>query len=159
MHMWCAVFLQARTHDAPALPPPLSFLAPPLSFLPSPLQMYPPTHTHIPPRSTVHRVHNRSDAATRHSLVFFCNTDFDAVVETMPSCLPPGVGAAAAEGGGGGSEAAAAVAGGTGSEAAAAGTDGGGSVAAAAGGGVIGRRHPPIKAGDYILQKLGLMFN
>ncbi|PSC69301.1 oxidoreductase [Micractinium conductrix] len=110
-------------------------------------------------KSTVHRVHNRSDAATRHSLVFFCNTDFDAVVETMPSCLPPGVGAAAAEGGGGGSEAAAAVAGGTGSEAAAAGTDGGGSVAAAAGGGVIGRRHPPIKAGDYILQKLGLMFN
>lgn len=82
---------------------------------------------------------NRSADTTRHSLVFFCNCDFDAVVETIP--VPPA--AAAWTGEGAGDAAAAAEA------SAAARADGRPVTPAAA--------HPPVKAGEYIMQQLGLM--
>ena len=41
----------------------------------------------------MHRVVNRSATVTRHSIVFFCNADYDALVETIE--LPPPTAAAA----------------------------------------------------------------
>ena len=91
----------------------------------------------------MHRVVNRSATATRHSLVFFCNCDFDALVETIPTA------AAAVRGvDGGGTEEQQGVAGARGSSG---GMEGGG-------GGGGGKQYPPVKAGEYILQKLGLMY-
>ena len=72
-------------------------------------------------QSTWHRVNNRS-GRTRHSIPFFCNCDYDAVVECITACT---------EQGGEGGE----------------GAGGGGEVA----------KYPPVKAGPYILMKLGLM--
>jgi hypothetical protein len=116
-------------------------------------------------RSTVHRVVNRGQvqaagladssglaaskdggpagegqagAPDRHSIVFFCNCDFDALVETIPT-----------------------IAAGTSAAAAAGATQGGGAAAAAAAGAVgeggRGGEYAPVKAGEYILQRLGLM--
>ncbi|KAL4459192.1 hypothetical protein ABPG75_014057 [Micractinium tetrahymenae] len=112
-------------------------------------------------RSTEHRVVNRSPATTRHSLVFFCNCDFDALVETI--AVPA---TAAAEDAGADAAGAAGAAGASGGAAG----DGAAMAAgtAAAAGGVAAARskagdgggpavYPPIKAGEYILQRLGLM--
>jgi hypothetical protein len=117
-------------------------------------------------RSTVHRVVNRGQAAEqvagqpagqpaggegeeregvaasadRHSIVFFCNCDFDALVETIPTTA-------------GSTDAAAAVAGGAGGA-----TRGGDAAVAAVGdGGSRVGEYAPVKAGEYILQRLGLM--
>lgn len=85
--------------------------------------------------STVHRVVNRSATITRHSAVFFCNTNFDALVETI---VPEGSGS-------GGSLAA-----GSGAGAGGSGAEGGASAP---------RHYPPVTAGKYILEKLGLMWD
>lgn len=123
-------------------------------------------------RSTVHRVVNRSATSARHSIVFFCNADFDTQVETIEPThtaaagggdgraasgaaalvpartpAPPSDAAAAAGGGGGGGECAA-------------GSSGGGSGVGPRDGGHPKEgfvRYPAVKAGEYILQKLGLM--
>lgn len=86
----------------------------------------------------MHRVVNRSTSVTRHSIVFFCNSNFDALVETI---VPGG-----SSSGGSGSDGAA------------------GSGAAAAGSGADGssrapHSYPPVLAGKYILEKLGLMWD
>lgn len=83
----------------------------------------------------MHRVVNRSATITRHSAVFFCNTNFDALVETI---VPEGSGS-------GGSLAA-----GSGAGAGGSGAEGGASAP---------RHYPPVTAGKYILEKLGLMWD
>ena len=42
----------------------------------------------------MHRVVNRSATVTRHSIVFFCNADYDALVETieLPNAAQQGSG-------------------------------------------------------------------
>ena len=78
----------------------------------------------------MHRVVNRSATVTRHSIVFFCNADYDALVETieLPNAAQQGSGCS-----GSGSDAAAAAA--------------------------AGRHHryPPIKAGEYMMARLAGM--
>eukprot|EP00927_Polykrikos_kofoidii_P062843 TRINITY_DN57639_c0_g1_i1.p1 TRINITY_DN57639_c0_g1~~TRINITY_DN57639_c0_g1_i1.p1 ORF type:complete len:351 (-),score=55.69 TRINITY_DN57639_c0_g1_i1:137-1189(-) len=61
-------------------------------------------------KSTEHRVYNPSSTATRHSIPFFINCNFDTKVECIPQCRREGV-----------------------------------------------EEFPPVKAGEYILKKLGLM--
>jgi isopenicillin N synthase-like dioxygenase len=83
-------------------------------------------------KSTEHRVFNASSRA-RYSAPFFCNCDFDAIVE------PAAIAAAA-----------------TGSvENSAQAGDAAGSEAIAGDGGA---KYTSVKAGHYIMQKLGLMW-
>ncbi|KAI7843361.1 hypothetical protein COHA_003057 [Chlorella ohadii] len=85
-------------------------------------------------RSTMHRVVNRSSSETRHSAVFFCNCNFDALVETIvPAGSGGGTGGCAGNGSGDDRN-----------------TEGG------AGG---PHMYPPVTAGKYILEKLGLMWD
>ncbi len=83
----------------------------------------------------MHRVVNRSTSVTRHSAVFFCNCNFDALVETIvpAGSSSGGSGVGAGNGGSDGSN-----------------TEGG------AGG---PHMYPPVTAGKYILEKLGLMWD
>lgn len=90
----------------------------------------------------MHRVVNRSASITRHSAVFFCNTNYDALVETI---VP--------EGSGGGSSLAA------GSGVAAGGSGAGAGGSGAGGGANAPHLYPPVTAGKYILEKLGLMWD
>lgn len=90
----------------------------------------------------MHRVVNRSSSVVRHSAVFFCNCNFDALVETIvPEGASSGTGA------------------GDGNGAAAAAGSGGEPGGRAAGAGRAPHMYPPVRAGKYILEKLGLMWD
>jgi hypothetical protein len=95
-------------------------------------------------KSTEHRVFNSSASRSRYSVPFFCNCDFDALVE--PHATGGGAGGVTQRGGGSSDGA---------------GSDNGAAAGGASGsGGVAGGEQPAsIQAGRYIMAKLGLMWD
>ena len=91
-------------------------------------------------KSTEHRVFNYSSQA-RHSAPFFCNCDFNAVVEPILTDVTTGASSVAA-----------------GAERSMNGADVNDGAVNGCAGSANTAKYPPIKAGQYIMQKLGLMW-